>query len=60
MRLAMVLGKVARVNHALQDGCGVTLTDALIANQMRRARVPADFLSLLEMLDDFGRLRAPV
>jgi energy-coupling factor transporter ATP-binding protein EcfA2 len=61
MRLAMVPGKevLARVNHTLQDGCGVTLTDALIANQMRRASVPADFLSLLEMLDDFGRLRAP-
>jgi len=60
-RVAMVPGKevLARVNHALQDACGLTLTDALIANQMRRASVPSDFLSLLEMLDEFGRLSTP-
>lgn len=60
-RMAMVPGKevLARVNRALQDGCGLTLTDALIANQMRRTSIPSDFLSLLDMLDEFGRLPAP-
>jgi len=60
-RIAMVPGKevLARVNRALQDEYGLTLTDALIANQMRRASIPSDFLSLLEMLDEFGRLPAP-
>lgn len=60
-RIAMVPGKevLARVNQIFQNDCGLTLTDALIANQMRRASVPSDFLSLLEMLDDFGRLPAP-
>jgi energy-coupling factor transporter ATP-binding protein EcfA2 len=56
-RKSMVPGKevLARINHALQDAFGVTLTDALIASQMRRASVPSDFGRLLQMLDDFGR-----
>lgn len=56
-RKAMVPGKevLAQINHALQDACGVTLTDGLIAGQMRLASLPKDFGSLLEMLDDFGR-----
>jgi hypothetical protein len=60
-RRAMVPGKevLARVNHCLQDACGLTLTDGLIANQMSRATVPDDLIALMEALQDFSRRNAP-
>lgn len=61
LRKAMVPGKevLGRVNHFLQDECGLTLTDVLIANQMNRANISGDLMALLEALEEFSRRNAP-
>ena len=60
-RKAMVPGKdvLARVNHFLQNACGLTLTDGLIANQITRTNVPNDLMALMQALQEFSRRNAP-
>ncbi|MCA3183182.1 MAG: AAA family ATPase [Cupriavidus sp.] len=60
-REAMVPGKeiLANLNRQLQESCGVTLSDGVIANQFSRETIPEDLLHLLDFLNQFGQMTAP-
>ncbi|UXZ34913.1 AAA family ATPase [Cupriavidus gilardii] len=60
-REAMVPGKeiLTNLNRQLQELCGVTLTDGVIANHFSRETIPEDLLHLLDFLHAFGQMAAP-
>lgn len=45
---------LARINEALWKACGVALTDAQIAAEIRRSEIPEDIIHLLALLEQFG------
>lgn len=60
-REAMVPGKeiLADLNSKLQEDCGVTLSDGLIASKFSHHTIPKDLSNLLEMLHEFSHMEAP-
>ncbi|MHA6911096.1 AAA family ATPase [Ralstonia pseudosolanacearum] len=60
-RVAMVPGKeiLARINHQLQEACGVTLTDGAIASRFTQRTLPEDLCELLNMLHEFSQSQPP-
>lgn len=54
-RIALIPGKevLGIFRQRIQELCGVTLTDARIAESINRDEIPADMRGLLEMLESF-------